>query len=100
MVSACSVLRAYPVREMATEDDSINVEMDPEDEWRVRQQIDEAGMRCAAAAAACLSVLHPSHVSGCAVRLHMAIDMCRCRRALYCCGKQVANEWMGNVVGS
>jgi len=30
---------------MATEDNAINVEMDPEDEWTVRQQIEEAGMR-------------------------------------------------------
>ncbi|EFN51862.1 hypothetical protein CHLNCDRAFT_139765 [Chlorella variabilis] len=27
------------LRELATEDDSINVEMDPEDEWRMRQQV-------------------------------------------------------------
>lgn len=41
----CSVLRAHPVREVVTEDNAINVEMDPEDEWTVRQQIEEAGMR-------------------------------------------------------
>lgn len=40
-----SVLRAHPVQELATEDNSINVEMDPEDEWRVRQQIEDDGMR-------------------------------------------------------
>jgi hypothetical protein len=33
------------VRELATEDDSINVEQDPEDQWRVRQAIEGAGMR-------------------------------------------------------
>lgn len=40
-----SVLHAHPVRELATEDDSINVEMDPEDEFCVRQRIDAAGLR-------------------------------------------------------
>lgn len=40
-----SVLRAHPVRELATEDNSVNVEMDPEDEWHARQQIEEDGMR-------------------------------------------------------
>lgn len=40
-----SVLHAHPVRELATEDDSINVEMDPEDEWRMRQQVADSGMR-------------------------------------------------------
>lgn len=43
-----SVLRAHPVLELATEDGSVSVEMDPEDEWRVRQIIEEDGMRCAA----------------------------------------------------
>lgn len=43
--SSISVLRAYPVQEVSTEDNSINVEMDPEDEWRVRQQIDAEGLR-------------------------------------------------------
>lgn len=33
------VLKAFPVRELMTEDDSINVEMDPEDEFRVRESI-------------------------------------------------------------
>lgn len=42
---ARSVLRAHPVLELATEDGSVSVEMDPEDEWRVRQQIEEDGMR-------------------------------------------------------
>ncbi|KAL4433628.1 hypothetical protein ABPG75_000069 [Micractinium tetrahymenae] len=40
-----SVLEAHPVREVGTEDNSVNVEMDPEDEWAVRQRIDAAGLR-------------------------------------------------------
>lgn len=44
-----SVLRAHPVLELATENGSVSVEMNPEDEWRVRQIIEEDCMRCAAA---------------------------------------------------
>ncbi|KAL4450629.1 hypothetical protein ABPG77_000985 [Micractinium sp. CCAP 211/92] len=40
-----SVLEAHPVQESSTEDDSVNVEMDPADEWAVRQQIHAAGLR-------------------------------------------------------
>jgi hypothetical protein len=40
-----SVLRACPVRELATEDGAVNVEMDPEDEWRVRQELAGRGLR-------------------------------------------------------
>lgn len=41
----CSVLRAHPVRELAAEDGRTDVEMDSEDEWHVRQQIQAAGLR-------------------------------------------------------
>lgn len=34
------VSRAFPVRELCTEDDSVNVEMDSEDEFRVRQEVE------------------------------------------------------------
>eukprot|EP00887_Chlorella_sp_A99_P005114 scaffold25.g5114.t1 len=40
-----SVLRALPVRELATEDDSVNVEMDPEDEFRARDSVSSSGLR-------------------------------------------------------
>jgi hypothetical protein len=33
------VLRALPVHELSTEDDSINVEMDPENEFAVRDEM-------------------------------------------------------------
>lgn len=37
---------AYPVRELRTEDDALNVEMDPEDEHRIREAIaEEPGMQ-------------------------------------------------------
>ncbi len=40
------VMRAFPVRELATDDDSINVEMDPENEFTVREEIENKfGMR-------------------------------------------------------
>jgi hypothetical protein len=42
---SCSVLRAYPVRALPTEDDGINVETDPEDEWRARQRAATDGLR-------------------------------------------------------
>ena len=35
----CRVLRAFPVKELVTEDDSINAEMDPEDVFRVTENI-------------------------------------------------------------
>ncbi|KAK9809210.1 hypothetical protein WJX72_011487 [[Myrmecia] bisecta] len=41
------VHRAFPVRELQTEDDSINVEMDPEDEFAVREEIQQKHqLRC------------------------------------------------------
>ena len=36
---ACRVLRAFPVKELVTEDDTINAEMDPEDVFRVTENI-------------------------------------------------------------
>lgn len=38
-------MRAIPVRELATEDDSINVEMDPEDQLAKMEEASRAGMR-------------------------------------------------------
>ncbi len=35
----CRVLRAFPVKELVTEDDTINAEMDPEDVFRVTETI-------------------------------------------------------------
>ena len=35
----CRVLRAFPVEELVTEDDTINAEMDPEDVFRVTENI-------------------------------------------------------------
>ena len=47
-MSARRVQRAFPVRELATDTDTINVEMDPEDELRVRSSIAaDHGMQCA-----------------------------------------------------
>ena len=40
------VEEAFPVRELCTEDNTINVEMDPESEVQVREQIKEKGMVC------------------------------------------------------
>ncbi|KAK9865967.1 hypothetical protein WJX84_011457 [Apatococcus fuscideae] len=40
------VLKAYPGIELQTEDDRINVEMDPEDDFRVRQLMQQENMRC------------------------------------------------------
>ena len=37
----CRVLRALPVQEIPMEDGSINVEMDPEDQFRAVQRIAE-----------------------------------------------------------
>mmetsp|Transcript_5188 Transcript_5188/g.13216 ORF Transcript_5188/g.13216 Transcript_5188/m.13216 type:complete len:610 (-) Transcript_5188:47-1876(-) len=37
---------AFPVNELATEDDSVNVEMDPEDQVRVCAHIQDQGMVC------------------------------------------------------
>ena len=40
--------RAFPVRELAVDTATINVEMDPEDEFRVRSAIAaDHGMQCA-----------------------------------------------------
>ncbi len=45
--------RAFPVRELAVDTATINVEMDPEDEFRVRSAIAaDHGMQCAARARA------------------------------------------------
>ena len=41
----CRVLKAYPVKELQTEDDRINVEMDPEDDFKIRQLIDSDNLR-------------------------------------------------------
>ena len=41
-----SVEEAFPVRELTTEDDRINVEMDPESEVQVREEIKTKGMVC------------------------------------------------------
>ena len=40
-LSGCGrrVLRAFPVKELVTEDDTINAEMDPEDVFRVTETI-------------------------------------------------------------
>jgi hypothetical protein len=38
-------MRALPVRELATEDDSINVEMDPEDQVARMEEASKAGLR-------------------------------------------------------
>lgn len=38
---AYRVLRAFPVRELITEDDTINAEMDPEDVFKVTETIQE-----------------------------------------------------------
>lgn len=47
-MSARRVQRAFPVRELAADTDTINVEMDPEDELRVRSSIAaDHGMQCA-----------------------------------------------------
>ena len=35
----CRVLRAFPVEELVTEDDTINAEMDPEAVFRVTEHI-------------------------------------------------------------
>ena len=35
----CRVLCAFPVKELVTEDDTINAEMDPEDVFRVTETI-------------------------------------------------------------
>ena len=40
------VEEAFPVRELSTEDNTINVEMDPESEVQVREEIKEKGMVC------------------------------------------------------
>ena len=37
----CRVLRAFPVKELLTEDDTINAEMDPEDVFKVTEAIQE-----------------------------------------------------------
>lgn len=37
---------AFPVNELSTEDDSVNVEMDPEDQVRVCERIQASGMVC------------------------------------------------------
>jgi proteasome lid subunit RPN8/RPN11 len=39
------ILRAYPVRELNTEDDSINVEMDPEDQVAKMEEVSKAGLK-------------------------------------------------------
>ena len=39
ILCTCRVLRAFPVKELVTEDDSINAEMDPEDVFRVTENI-------------------------------------------------------------
>ncbi|KAK9843826.1 hypothetical protein WJX81_007876 [Elliptochloris bilobata] len=45
--SVLRVQRAFPVRELAADTDTINVEMDPEDEFRVRSSIAaDHGMQC------------------------------------------------------
>mmetsp|Transcript_8352 Transcript_8352/g.23944 ORF Transcript_8352/g.23944 Transcript_8352/m.23944 type:complete len:630 (-) Transcript_8352:168-2057(-) len=40
------VVQAYPVKEVATEDDSVNVEMDPEDQLTVCSLIKKRNMQC------------------------------------------------------
>lgn len=40
-----TIMRAFAVKELATEDDSINVEMDPESEIAVREEITKLGMK-------------------------------------------------------
>lgn len=39
LAGGCRVLRAFPVEELVTEDDTINAEMDPEDVFRVTEHI-------------------------------------------------------------
>jgi len=39
------ILRAYPVRELTTENDSINVEMDPEDQVAKMDEVQKAGLK-------------------------------------------------------
>lgn len=39
VAGGCRVLRAFPVEELVTEDDTINAEMDPEDVFRVTEHI-------------------------------------------------------------
>lgn len=39
------VLRAVPVREIPTEDGSINVEMDPEDQFKAVQRLEQMNMQ-------------------------------------------------------
>ena len=43
--SCCRVLRAVPVREISIEDGSINVEMDPEDQFKAVQRLEQMNMR-------------------------------------------------------
>jgi len=38
-------MRAFPVRELATEDDAVNVEMDPEDQVAKMEEVSKAGLR-------------------------------------------------------
>ncbi len=42
---ACRVLRAVPVREIAIEDGSINVEMDPEDQFKAVQSLEQMNLQ-------------------------------------------------------
>ena len=41
----CRVLRAVPVREISIEDGSINVEMDPEDQFKAVQRLEQMNMQ-------------------------------------------------------
>ena len=41
----CRVTRALPVQEIAIEDGSINVEMDPEDQFRAVQSLTAEGLK-------------------------------------------------------
>ena len=43
--AARRVLRAVPVREIAIEDGSINVEMDPEDQFKAVQSLEQMNMQ-------------------------------------------------------
>ena len=41
LVVGLRVLRAFPVKELVTEDDTINAEMDPEDVFKVTEHIQD-----------------------------------------------------------
>jgi hypothetical protein len=81
------VQRAFPVRELAVDTATINVEMDPEDEFRVRSAIAaDHGMQCAARARAAARARCAAVGGGCPARG---------RRAASNEGRQQRGVWAG-----